>query len=63
MKLALGQMHIPAPVFWKMSMREWMAAVEGYRAKVLGPNASMEPLDRDSLEEMMKDHPDARDPA
>jgi len=55
--IGLGHLRIPSRDFWQMSMREWLYAVEGYKAK-MGISNVQDPLDQDELKDLMERYPD-----
>ena len=57
MELALGHLRMAPATFWAYSLKEWLAAVDGYRES-LGMDESSSPMTRDELASLMEEHPD-----
>jgi uncharacterized phage protein (TIGR02216 family) len=59
MEIGLGHMRISPSEFWRYSLREWLAALEGYRVKMGGDEAP-ETFTKDELASLMEEYPDDR---
>lgn len=60
MEIGLGHLRMAPSTFWRYSMAEWLAAVDGYMES-MGAEKS-DPFSRDELERLMEDYPDDRHP-
>ncbi len=60
MKLGLGHLRVAPSVFWRYSIKEWLAAYDGYVESMTGEEAQ-EPFTNADLEELMEEFPDDRD--
>lgn len=58
MKVGFGHLHHSSDAFWKLSLREWQAAMKGYIQKEYGDQAP--PLRGPRLKELMEQFPDDR---
>ncbi len=58
MKLAFAYLKFTPSTFWAMSLREWQAAVIGYREKHAPPIRDEDTISRDRLNELMEQYPD-----
>lgn len=57
MELAFGHLRMAPATFWRYSLKEWLAAVDGYMESV-GAEKAPEPFTRAELAAMMEEHPD-----
>lgn len=58
MEIGLGHLRYPGPAFWALSLKEWLAAVDGYMESIGVEQA--EPFSRDDLAALMEEYPDDR---
>jgi hypothetical protein len=52
-------MGIPAPAFWRYSLVEWYAALDGYMVKI-GAKDAAQGISRDEYEALKLEFPDDR---
>lgn len=57
MELALGHLRMAPATFWAYSVKEWLAAVDGYMESI-GADPAAEPFTKDDLAAMMEEYPD-----
>jgi uncharacterized phage protein (TIGR02216 family) len=57
MELALGHLRMAPATFWRYSVKEWLAAVDGYMESI-GVDEAAEPFTKDDLAALMEEHPD-----
>lgn len=57
MELALGHLRMAPGTFWRYSVKEWLAAVDGYMESI-GADEAATPFSRDELTALMEEHPD-----
>lgn len=55
MELGLGHLQIQPDQFWRLSPREFFAAVDGY-LKRIGARPADEPLTRDKVRDLFAEH-------
>jgi hypothetical protein len=58
--LGLGHLGIPAEQFWRYSIVEWYAALDGYMVKIGAKDALGEGITRDEYEALKEQYPDDR---
>ena len=56
-ELAFGAMKLAPQDFWRMSLVEWSAAIDGH-ARSLGADGSVVPLSQAELQELIEQFPD-----
>lgn len=57
MELGLGHLRMAPATFWRYSLTEWLAAIDGY-AESIGADEATEPFTKDELAAMMEEFPD-----
>lgn len=57
MELALGHLRMAPATFWRYSVKEWLAAVDGYMESI-GADEAAEPFTKDDLAALMEEYPD-----
>ncbi len=58
MRIGLGHLRIAPSEFWRYSIKEWIAAVDGYM-EAQGVE-TVEPFSRSDLQDLMEQFPDDR---
>lgn len=57
MEIGLGHLRMAPAVFWGYSVKEWIAAWDGYRESV-GAEEAPEPFTQSELQALMEEYPD-----